>query len=69
MAKNLRRSPAVWTQKGNVIIKTSESSEPMPVRTQSDLKNVLNPVESTDQCDYNSDIIDYLNYDSDIVDE
>ncbi len=71
-ARSMKKSgklTAVWTQEGNVIIKTSESSEPIPVKTQSDLRNVLNPVVSTDQFDNNSDIIDYLDYDSDIVDE
>ncbi len=68
-ARSMKKSgklTAVWTQEGNVIIKTSESSEPIPVKTQSDLRDVLNPVESTDQFDNNSDIIDYLDYDSDI---
>ncbi len=72
-ARGLKKSgrlTAVWTQEGNIIIKTSESSEPIAVNTQSDLRNVLYPdVTETEKFDKTSDIIAMYDYDSDIIDE
>ena len=70
-ARSMRKSgrlAAVWTQEGNIIIKTSESSDPVAVKTNSDLRNALHPDDNMDKLEYNSDIIDYLDYDSDIID-
>ncbi len=72
-ARSLKKSgrlAAVWTQEGNIVIKTSESCEPVAVKTQMDLKNVLNPDEyTTDKLDNLSDIIAMYDYDSDIIDK
>ncbi len=68
--KKSGRLTAVWTQEGNIIIKTSESSDPLPVKTHRDLRNALNPEdENTNVSDYDSYTIDQLDYDSDIIDE
>ena len=71
-ARRMKRSgklAAVWTQEGNIIIKTSKSSDPLLVKMHSDLRNALNPEENTDRLDYESYTIDQLDYDSDIMDE
>ena len=64
--KKAGRLAAVWTQEGNIIIKTSESSEPVQVETNSDLRYALQ--ENTEQIYSNSDVNLY-DYDSDIIDE
>ena len=69
-SKKSGRLTAVWTQEGNIIIKTSEASEPIAVKTQSDLRNVLYPDgNTTEKLDNMSDIISMYDYDSDIIDE
>ena len=68
--KKSGRLAAVWTQDGNIIIKTSDSSDPVPVKTHIDLRNALYPDENTDNIEYpddNSFTIDQLDYDSDII--
>ncbi len=67
--KKSGRLAAVWTQDGNIIIKTSESSEPVSVATHDDLRNALNPDENNNKLEYDIDTIHLLDYDSDIIDE
>ncbi len=32
---------SVWTQDGNIIVKVSDTSDPVPIQTHRDLSNVL----------------------------
>ncbi len=71
-ARSLKKSgrlTAVWTQEGTIFIKTSESSDPVAVKTHSEMRNALNPYENSECFDSGSYTKEQLDYDSDIIDE
>ncbi len=50
--KKSGRVSAVWTQEGTTVIKINESSEPLPIKTHSDLRDALYGNLNTNLSDY-----------------